>query len=60
LYIQGPDPGIEFLVDDMSLQEVPELTSWREDAKQSIEQHRKTNFTLRYIVDVLPFNYYSM
>ena len=54
MYIQGPDPGIEFLVDDMSLQEVPELTSWREDAKQSIEQHRKTNFTLRYIVEVLP------
>lgn len=47
LYIQGPDPGIEFLVDDMSLKEVPEMTSWREDAEQSIEQNRKTNFTIK-------------
>lgn len=47
IYIQGPDPGIDFLVDDMSLKEVPEMTSWREDAEESIEQNRKTNFTIK-------------
>lgn len=47
IYIQGPDPGIDFLVDDMRLEEIPEVDTWREDADQSIEQIRKTNFTLR-------------
>lgn len=47
IYIQGPDPGIEFLVDDMRLEEIPEVDTWKEDADQSIEQIRKTNFALR-------------
>lgn len=47
IYIQGPDPGIEFLVDDFSLQEIPENTNWKTEANQRIENIRKTNFSLR-------------
>lgn len=46
IYIQGPDPGIEFLVDDFSLQEIPENTNWKTEANQRIESIRKTNFSL--------------
>lgn len=44
LYIQGPDPHIDFLVDDVSLQEIPDDPDWNTTAYQRIEQIRKTNF----------------
>jgi len=47
LYIQGPDPGVEYYTDDWSLQEIPENTNWRQDALARIEKTRKSNFTLR-------------
>ena len=47
IYIQGPDPGIEFLVDDLSLKEIPENLNWKTEANQRIDNIRKSNFTLR-------------
>jgi len=47
LYIQGPDPGIDYAVDDMLLQEVTENPNWKMEAYESIELIRKGNFTLR-------------
>ncbi|WAR09058.1 XYN2-like protein [Mya arenaria] len=46
LYIQGPDPGVEYLTDDWSLVEIPENTTWRQDASSRIERIRKSNVTL--------------
>ena len=50
VYIQGPDPGIDFLVDDISLREIPENPYWRQEANQRIENFRKSNFTLRLLL----------
>lgn len=47
LFIQGPDPHIDFLVDDMSLQEIQEDPNWNTSAQQRIEQIRKTDFNIR-------------
>ncbi|KAL4233814.1 hypothetical protein ACF0H5_008492 [Mactra antiquata] len=46
VYIQGPDPGIEFLVDDMELTEITENPNWRTEALQRIEQIRKGDVTI--------------
>ena len=41
--IKGPDVGIDFLVDNTSLYEVPENANWRADADLNIETHRKSD-----------------
>lgn len=51
LYIQGPDPQIDFLVDDMSLREIPDDPNWNTSAQQRIEQIRKTDFNISVTVD---------
>ena len=48
IYIQGPDPGIDFLIDDASLTQIQPDSNWETEANQRIEQLRKNNFTLRH------------
>ena len=47
IYIQGPDPGIDFLIDDASLSLIDPDLNWEKEANQRIEQIRKNNFTVR-------------
>ncbi|KAK7492630.1 hypothetical protein BaRGS_00016109 [Batillaria attramentaria] len=43
--VRGPDPGVDFLVDDFSLFEVAENTTWRADSYSNIENYRKSDVT---------------
>lgn len=47
VYVQGPDPGVDFLLDDMSLKEVEDYPTWKEEANARIEKHRKGDVMLR-------------
>ncbi|XP_064603715.1 uncharacterized protein LOC135469112 [Liolophura sinensis] len=43
LYLQGPNSGIDFIVDDLSLKEIPEVANWRTEADKRIEKIRKSD-----------------
>ena len=45
--IQGPDPNTDFLVDNVTLYEVPENPNWRTEADINIENHRKSDIELK-------------
>jgi len=47
LYLQGPAPGVDFLVDDVLVEALPD--DWRTDADQRIEAIRKRNLTVRVL-----------
>ncbi|XP_076444115.1 uncharacterized protein LOC143282381 [Babylonia areolata] len=44
--IRGPDGGVDFLVDNVSLIELPEDPQWRQKADANIERLRKSNITI--------------
>ncbi|XP_046546463.1 endo-1,4-beta-xylanase 3-like [Haliotis rubra] len=43
LRVYGPDKTINYLVDDMSLTEIPEDNNWKSEADKRIDQLRKNN-----------------
>ena len=45
--ILGPDPSTDFLVDNVTLYEVPENSNWRTEADTNIENHRKSDIQLK-------------
>ncbi|XP_025078468.1 uncharacterized protein LOC112554711 [Pomacea canaliculata] len=47
LSIQGPDAGLDFLLDDLVLYEVPEHPDWATEALVRIDKHRKSNVHLQ-------------
>nr|KAG5685296.1 hypothetical protein BaRGS_010214 [Batillaria attramentaria] len=47
LTIRGPEEGIDFLVDDAILWEVPEHPNWEAQARDNIERFRKSNIRFR-------------
>ncbi len=47
LYFQGPDVGIDFIVDDASLQTVDLDTSWKAEADARIQKIRKNNINVQ-------------
>ncbi|XP_025077976.1 uncharacterized protein LOC112554421 [Pomacea canaliculata] len=47
LSIQGPDAGLDFLLDDLVLYEVPEHPDWATEALVRIDKHRKSNVQLQ-------------
>ncbi|XP_046331187.2 endo-1,4-beta-xylanase 3-like [Haliotis rufescens] len=47
LYFQGPDPGIDFIVDDASLQTVDEDMSWKAEVDARIQKIRKNNINVQ-------------
>lgn len=46
LFVEGPDRGVEFLVDSFSLTELP-TAGWSQQAADSIELHRKGDLTVK-------------
>ncbi|XP_064609211.1 uncharacterized protein LOC135473294 [Liolophura sinensis] len=51
VYVQGPDPGVDFLLDDMSLTEVDDYPGWKEEANARVEKYRKSDAVLRIQLD---------
>ena len=47
LNIMGPDANTDFLVDNVTLYEVPENPNWRTEADTNIEKHRKSDIKLK-------------
>ncbi|XP_041354386.1 endo-1,4-beta-xylanase 2-like [Gigantopelta aegis] len=47
LYIQGPAPGVDFIVDEASLRLLGEWTNWRQDVDSSINQLRKSSISIQ-------------
>ena len=47
LSILGPDANTDFLVDNVTLYEVPENSNWRTEADTNIEKHRKSDIKLK-------------
>lgn len=45
--VNGPDAGVDFLLDDLRLVEVPEMPDWQDTALKETDRHRKTDFTIR-------------
>ncbi|XP_046370598.2 endo-1,4-beta-xylanase 3-like [Haliotis rufescens] len=43
LRVSGPDKTVNYLVDDMSLTEIPEDKNWKSEADKRIDQLRKNN-----------------
>ncbi|PVD19497.1 hypothetical protein C0Q70_19986 [Pomacea canaliculata] len=48
LAIRGPDPGVDFLVDNAALYEVPENTNWLADSYTNIDTYRKSNVNINF------------
>ncbi|XP_025077719.1 uncharacterized protein LOC112554241 [Pomacea canaliculata] len=46
--IRGPDPGVNFLVDNAALYEVPENTNWLADSYTNIDTYRKSNVNISF------------
>ena len=47
LSIMGPDANTDFLVDNVTLYEVPENSNWRTEADTNIEKYRKSDIKLK-------------
>ncbi|XP_067664849.1 uncharacterized protein [Haliotis asinina] len=47
LYFQGPDAGIDFIADDVSLQTVDEDMTWKAEADARIQKIRKNNINVQ-------------
>ena len=47
LSIRGPDPDVEFLVDNVTLYEVEEDPGWMGKAHANIERFRKSDITFK-------------
>ena len=45
--MQIPAPDVDYVIDDMVLEEVPEMTNWRDEAESRIESLRKRNLEIR-------------
>ena len=45
--INGAEPGVEFLLDNMMLVEVPELADWKRTALIATDQNRKSQIEFR-------------
>ncbi|KAK7115790.1 uncharacterized protein [Littorina saxatilis] len=50
LSFRGPDPGVDFLVDDFKFYEVEENPFWRQEADANIENFRKANIALNVAI----------
>ncbi|XP_076444368.1 uncharacterized protein LOC143282564 [Babylonia areolata] len=50
LSIRGPGLGVSFLLDNVTLHEVPENPNWMAEAHTNIEAHRKSNVNFRLIL----------
>ncbi|XP_025078159.1 uncharacterized protein LOC112554560 [Pomacea canaliculata] len=46
--IRGPAPFVDFLVDNVSLYEVPENTNWFADSNTNIDKYRKSNASVSF------------
>ncbi|KAK3598375.1 hypothetical protein CHS0354_034548 [Potamilus streckersoni] len=51
IYIEGLDPGLDFLMDSASLTELPENTHWKAEADNVININRKQTMHLRVTAD---------
>ena len=47
LVIRGPDAGVDFLVDNVIMYELPENRNWKAEADANIEQYRKSNIMFK-------------
>ncbi|XP_041350671.1 endo-1,4-beta-xylanase 1-like [Gigantopelta aegis] len=47
IYVEGPSPGVDFIVDEASLQLLEEWTNWRQDVDSSINQLRKNDINIQ-------------
>ncbi|XP_070213102.1 uncharacterized protein [Littorina saxatilis] len=50
LAIRGPDEGIDFLLDNVTLYEIPERSDWLTASHAMIDEHRKSDINLRVTV----------
>jgi len=49
LYIEGPQPGVSYYVDDVTVTEVGSAATWKEEANARIEQIRKRDAKIRIV-----------
>ncbi|XP_025077725.1 uncharacterized protein LOC112554243 [Pomacea canaliculata] len=56
LGLRGPDAGVNFLMDNASLYEIPENTKWIADSYSMIDKYRKSNVDISFTTpsDVSP------
>ncbi|KAL8570832.1 hypothetical protein ACOMHN_006981 [Nucella lapillus] len=47
LRIQGPDSGLDFLIDNVTLYEIPERINWQRESRVNIDKHRKTDLHIK-------------
>lgn len=45
-YIQGPDPGVEFVTDSFTITEIKTSPVWRQEARAKIELIRKGDLNI--------------
>ena len=48
-YIRGPGAGIDFLVDNVTIYEVPERRDWLAESHVLIDRHRKSDADVRFV-----------
>ncbi|XP_076470537.1 anti-sigma-I factor RsgI6-like [Babylonia areolata] len=46
--VDGPDPEVDFLLDDLRLVEMPDMPDWRETARTETEKHRMGRMDLTF------------
>lgn len=47
LLVRGLDVGVKYLMDNVSLHEVPENVNWFAEANANIDKYRKSNANMR-------------
>ncbi|XP_025077930.1 uncharacterized protein LOC112554387 [Pomacea canaliculata] len=50
LLVRGLDVGVKYLMDNVSLHEVPENVNWFGEANANIDKYRKSNANMRFIL----------
>ena len=49
LYAEGPDAGVDFLIDEVVLEPLPRSSDWRAEAAAGIEAHRTSDLTVTVV-----------